>query len=1165
MVVAEVPLWVVHGGNSTEDEETNKAKHSLSLYRGRQKCAIYGLDVHPPLLATAGGDGTVRIWNTNALFQGESSSGSKTKKKKKSKSAHFTEQGTYVSSSSSGASSGEDDDNDDNHEDDELQQQDEQLSSSSSSGPEEAVHDLNAVVRRKKDGSSPRKAALPPQTAAATSTTTTTTSTHSPTRHKSHKHQQQQRLLCTLSAHTGSSVLAVRFAPSGKYLASAGDDACVCIYAPTPGHHHRHHWSRIKLCRGHALDVVDLAWAPDDSHLVSCSLDSESPIIVWKLTDLILGNKTNGSSSSMIMNPYKILGVNVHTSTVKGVAFDPAGSYLASSADDPAVCIWRAHDDWGLEQRIDASSGIFRAWDGVASTSHQSMFRRLSWSTDGSFVCTTNAVVKNKHVASTISREGWAVSNAQQAAAGAANLVGHKQPVVVSRHAAHLLDAAKDQPGEEPESATLLALGDRKGFVTVWSTRKSRPIFKLQCSESRCTVTDLSWGKLTNGDMMLVVSLLDGQVVALRFSVPDELGPFLNERDHARVFQMRYGIDLQDDDSLLGSSQRGGRRRLLVGQTTGGTELIENALQMSLEDGGIGGDDMHVDDDGEANSGNEKNPFMDDEMGMSGRSSANELASRSVRDRQEESRGQGGKKRVRPVLMSVSAAEKRQATEAPPAAVAARKEPPADPTQMALNAAEKATAAAADTVATSKQAPAPSAAATKQPDGGENVQKQQPSTESHHNTAHHPALWTRLAPKIPHSMDRIHTVDLPVPDNSVVDDPLSLEQQQVNYKAVCTNTSKVPIGSKGSPLPCIDLTIKKSEQATWKDQIPGTSCSAITVSKELLAVGTTDGCVQLFGCSPNRGWASGSSFRSHPPLVFGSAIVSLKLQKGKDSAVELLVVTSDGAFGVYSLVPSLSLQYKGSILPAMTHMATAASLAGGEASLPKLSRLQVTQSGRLLLLLSYASAQNPSSRTTTKTHRGVGGSLQGFVYDRPSELWLRVSDSRFILSDFYSSLPSRNARGELSQMDDAVKLGSIHSSLESSHRNQEAIYSQSETGNYLASRSHCEDRMACAVALASATEFQRWLGWYVRTLAIAGDATQLRLVVDMLLLVPSSQNETAATATTESSSSWWLSSAPTVLALDRKNLVKTVVLSEMSKNRALQRITNEVALEIENL
>ena len=71
----------------------------------------------------------------------------------------------------------------------------------------------------------------------------------------------------------------------------------------------------------------------------------------------------------------------------------------------------------------------------------------------------------------------------------------------------HDYDGSGDyEDDNEPEHATLLALGDRRGFVTVWSTRKSRPIFKLQCSETRCTVTDLAWGRDIDNAMILLVS-----------------------------------------------------------------------------------------------------------------------------------------------------------------------------------------------------------------------------------------------------------------------------------------------------------------------------------------------------------------------------------------------------------------------------------------------------------------------------------------------------------------------------------------------------------------------------------------------------------------------------------------------------------------------------------
>ena len=595
MVVAEVPLWVVHssglGGSNivlasdganansavtkSKEDTLERAQDSLSLLEGlggTQRCAIYSVDVHPSgaKFATGGGDGKVRIWNCGALFC----------EKSVGKSSKYVSAGQYESS---GESSGPDDN---------------AVSSGSSANggdakdsndEDEEVHDLTNLVRRKKGVN----LASPSKNAISAASNPPSTAPHTP------KFFAHHRLLCTLSAHTGSSVLSVRFSTNGQYLASAGDDAAVCIYAPATSsgnidQQHLHpsveHWTRIKLCRGHALDAVGLAWAPDDSHLVSCSLDSNAPIIVWKLTDLATNQRP--THQNVLCDPYKILGKGIHTSTVKGVTFDPAGTYLASSGDDPSVCIWRAHDDWGLERRIDASSGIFRKWkeDDAQALTSQTLFRRLSWSTDGAYICSTNAVVKNKHVASTVSREGWAVSGSKSAAPGAANLVGHKQPVVVSRHCPFLMDARKDGDGDddEPEYATLLALGDKRGFVSVWSTRRPRPVFKIQCSETRCTVTDLAWGRV-HQDLMLIVSLLDGQIVALRFSVPKEVGSVLKSDDQARVFQLRYGIDLQDVGDM-------GRRRLFVGENSG-PRLIENALQFTLED---------RDDDDEEEGGNEE-------------------------------------------------------------------------------------------------------------------------------------------------------------------------------------------------------------------------------------------------------------------------------------------------------------------------------------------------------------------------------------------------------------------------------------------------------------------------------------------------------------------------------------------------------------------------------
>lgn len=1301
MVVAEVPLWVIHNGSSASSgdpqhmgssaaaEANDAAQHwqqtaaqsSLALLLpgtaksnkgSSSKCAIYSVDVHPDgtKFATAGGDGTVRIWNTGSLFVA-------TKNSKSSGAAHFdATTGAYVSSSSSDDNASDSSSSNDHSETGQGNKEkngsnkkndgNESSSSSSSSLAAPQVHDLNAVVRRKKNGgvASPTK----PAAAAATATNiekqkdNNASPRHNSKKDEKHHHHHHKhhhhRLLCTLSAHTGSSVLCVRFSTAGHYLASAGDDACVCVYAPRQvsqqgnanfdGATGTEHWTRVQLCRGHGLDVVDLAWAPDDSHLVSCSLDSATPIVVWKM-DHLLNHK--GSISSMICNPYKVLGTTVHTSTVKGVTFDPAGSYLASSGDDPAVCIWRAHDDWGLEARIDASTGIFRQWkedSATVDTSSQSLVRRISWSTDGAFVCSTNSVVKNKHVASTIAREGWAVSGGGAAASsssGAANLVGHKQPVVVSRHAPRLLDARKkkrkskakaknkdaaeedddkskqdDEEEEssseeddeemdvddEPEHATLLALGDRRGFVSIWSTRKSRPIFKLQCSgESRCTVTDLSWGSLSNGDLMLLVSLLDGQLVALRFAVPDELGELLNKKDHARVFQLRYGIDLDvDGDGVPGE------RRMFVGGGSG-PKLIENALQMTLEED-LNKNNNQMDEDNDFDDGgNNEDPFGpgDDNVASATPPAAiNTLGPGSVKDQQEESRSSKGKKRVRPVLMSVDggAAERPPKTQKPTSTAAA---PTTDPLQNALEVAEKAAAAAAAADTSRKEAsPAKkgqSASADDTPpartsaDTATTAALQQPRASPPGVLRQHRQALLTTAECIPYSTERVHSADLPLPKGYVVDplDESSTTAASASRGTLCVvecvNVTKVPKGSThGTAVPCIDISISQGGRFAWKDQILGTSCSAVAASRSLLAMGTADGSIQLFGTSPTLGWPSGSCFRSHPVLVTGHPVVSLHVEERKvassstkdHSRLEMLVVTADGSFAVYNLIPELHLVYKGSLLPAMTHMSLG-SLAE-EPALPKLSRVQITDQGRLFLLLSFGSAtpNRPSSssdrtggaRSNMPVDGGVGGSLQAFVYDRASELWLRISDSRFVLSDFYCALPSStkpSGRAVLSKMDDAVRLGSLQSSLKASHRGRhgdrqaDAIYNQREddAGNYIASRSHCEDRMACALALKSASEFKHWLLLYVRCLTMRGNTSPIRMLVDMLLGEAKKNSTSSVETNGERIGSWWLSTAPMILELERVALVKTIVIPELSKNRSLQRLTNEIALEVQSI
>ena len=1083
MVCAEIPLWMTHGTEAGKDPsastQTNQATQaaaiaSLGLWR-KDRAAVYGIHVHPvlpQLVATAGGDGTVRLWSTATLFQGQGGKFQKPTAENKA---------GYVSTSSG---SGGDDDEDkmstdsidsNNHNDNNNHEQ--------TPPPRPVIHDLNNVVRsRKHPEASPER---PSQAAAAaTSVQAKTTKNNNNNNHTTTPNHQ--RLICTLTAHTGSSVLAVRFSSTGKLLASAGDDGCVCLYAPDQAEAlNTAPWHRILLCRGHQLDAVGLAWSPDDHYLVSVSLDRETPVLVWHTADVAADGQA--PAGSMIRSPHKCLGREAHQSTVKGVCFDPVGSYLATSGDDPAVCLWRTHGDWGLEKRIDAKDGIFRQWGQGMPLSSQSLFRRLSWSTDGMHILATNATVKNKHVASTISREQWATTTA--------HLVGHKQPVVVACHAPVLLagDETSDDPDEEPSYATLVALGDKKGFVTIWSTRKSRPLFKLQCSEGRSTVTDMSWGVAAD-HLLLAVGLLDGHVVMLKLGIPDEVGRLLPPADQAKLFRLRYGIDTNDPSSY---------GRLM---DDGRPKLIETALQLTLED------EQDDDDEDEEEVAQEPAP------------------ARAVHQLTGRSKTKDGKKRVQPVLMTT------QKKTAPPAKRVKTSTTPVNALEHAQQIAEKAAAAAKTTSplrnVTMGGPVSPPASPVRLP-------------------PHAPAVVattgvTASVVALPYSTERVHTVELPL-------EPGLMTETPVRWTAECHNRpSQVPMGSKGTSLPCLDVTLCRDGRPVWQDQIVGTSCSALAGNAHVLAVGCTDGCIQLYGASPLHGWRSETALRAFPPLVLGHPIVALEIKVWQGSP-SLLVVTADGSFGVYRLQPTLGKVLTGSVLPALTHMAN--TTLQGDKILPNLSRCQLTDKGQILLLLSSSAAAAASLGGEVSTT--VGGSVQGFVYHCDLELWLRISDSRFVLSDFYSSLPLRQTSetGPLKQLDDSVRLGAMEAALKPSQRRRHdtstanIMYKTAEVGNFVPTKAHCEDRMACAIALNSPHEFRQWLKVYAKTLVAGGQENLLRTLVDILLGTPDDGG-------------WWLSIGLDSLGLDRKALLKKVVLPAMSKNRALQRLTNELAVEL---
>ena len=202
--------------------------------------------------------------------------------------------------------------------------------------------------------------------------------------------------------------MSLRWSPDGNHVAVASDDSYITVYnlSSTPSStvgfdssssSNLETWSKKHVLRGHSLDCVDLAWSPTASHLVTCSLDSKAPICVWDLS----------SSSSLVLQPYKILGNDAHPGGCKGVCFDPCGLYFSTSGDSPNLSIWSTRT-WSLERTI---SECF------SDKTDLTMFRRISWSPDGTGLGVSNCNIGGRMCASILGRDHLRTL---------ANLVGHK-------------------------------------------------------------------------------------------------------------------------------------------------------------------------------------------------------------------------------------------------------------------------------------------------------------------------------------------------------------------------------------------------------------------------------------------------------------------------------------------------------------------------------------------------------------------------------------------------------------------------------------------------------------------------------------------------------------------------------------------------------------------
>lgn len=299
-------------------------------------------------------------------------------------------------------------------------------------------------------------------------------------------------------------------------LASGADDKLLMIWRKAPGPSgsfgsagvtkNVENWRCSATLRGHAGDVLDLAWSPQDRWLASCSIDNT--IIIW-----------DAQSFPTIVSMLK-----GHTGLVKGVTWDPVGKFLASQSDDRSVKIWKT-SDWSIQNTIT------EPFEECGGTTH---ILRLSWSPDGQYLVSAHAMNGGGPTAQIIERDGWKCDK---------DFVGHRKAVTCVRFHNSILKRQAPKNGKLQQYCCL-AIGSRDRCLSIWMTALQRPLLVIR-DIFVDSILDLSW---SNDGYILLACSGDGTVACLQFN-EDQLGKSLTEEEKNSLYQRMYGKDATIDIS----------------------------------------------------------------------------------------------------------------------------------------------------------------------------------------------------------------------------------------------------------------------------------------------------------------------------------------------------------------------------------------------------------------------------------------------------------------------------------------------------------------------------------------------------------------------------------------------------------------------------------------
>lgn len=326
--------------------------------------------------------------------------------------------------------------------------------------------------------------------------------------------------IATLEKHT-QAVNVVKFDPSGRMLASAGDDGVICIWTLASSEPSKafgdqdlvdaESWRVITTCRGTGAEIYDLAWSPDSKYIAAGFMDNTTRVYA----------SDTGKCVKQLAE---------HGHYVQGVAWDPQNEFLVTQSSDRTMLVYKVsvkNDNLNVltpPQRMvkkDLEDGRMAVYHNDTFTS---FFRRPAFSPDGNLVVSPTGQVRQPQQPD---RDAFYLfTRAGLGKAPAALMFGGKPSL-----AAAFSPVARQLP---TNSSPMIDLPYRLIYavaqydsVLIYDTVSPRPLAQVR-NIHYSSLTDLAWAP--DGNTLLVTST-DGFCSALLFE-PRDLG---NVYDHALI------------------------------------------------------------------------------------------------------------------------------------------------------------------------------------------------------------------------------------------------------------------------------------------------------------------------------------------------------------------------------------------------------------------------------------------------------------------------------------------------------------------------------------------------------------------------------------------------------------------------------------------------------